>query len=58
MLLDIVKVAELLGMSVSTVRRLRKIGEIPQPIQISSKLQWDKQEIIEFVEQKKRERKA
>ena len=58
MLLDIIKVAELMGMSVSTVRRLRKAGEIPQPIQISSKLQWDKQELIDFIEHKKRERNA
>lgn len=56
MLLNVVQVADFLGVSVSTVRRLRAEEKIPQPIQISNKLSWDKQELINFIEEKKKER--
>ena len=42
---DAVGLAELLGLSVRTIRRLDACGKVPQPVKIGGAVRWRREEI-------------
>ncbi len=50
-LIDVNEVGQIIGMSISSVRRLTKLGKLPQPVRIGlNSVRWKQSEILAFVD--------
>lgn len=50
LLLDVNEMAELLGCSTRSIRRMLKSGQIPAPVRLRGMVRWNREQVLRWIE--------